>query len=399
MKAIDMPTLIKELRTRMRGRVAPVMLGVFVAIASIVVIAIVADANWNYSSELGKDTFNSISITEMTLIALIGPTLCCNVISLERERQTLDFLLVTHLSPWNILMGKYLGAAGYLILLWMAIIPITAVSFILGGVSWLDFILMQCFLILLILLCSAIGVYSSSRAPKSNIAATWSISIVVFTFFVHLGFVSAVVELPGFYAGMLRNSLSNAATEMPQYLFILLFLISAIGLSYIPSSVVLSIVTFFRKKPASLPLQIYLFAAITLIIFGGVIFTNYIATTPSANLKSVPSAILSLETSMQSLDKNSVRDILMVGNPVMTAVILVDPYHTYHSNVFDNKYILLSVALFLMLLYTFTILTLAYGNLLRLYPQFAEKEKRKKIKSDKKKKTQPVVEEAVIEES
>jgi ABC-type transport system involved in multi-copper enzyme maturation permease subunit len=385
MQAIDMPTLVKEIRTRMRGKMAPVMIGVFVAIASLVVIAIVADTNWDFNSELGRKTFTSISVAEMILIALIGPTLSCNVISLERERQTLDFLLVTHLSPWNILMGKYLGSAGYLILLWLSIIPITAVTFILGGVSWLEFILMQIFLIVLVLLCSAIGVYASSRAPKSNVAASWAISIVIFTFFVQIGICTSMMALPGLYSDMLRVKNTNAETAMPEYLFIVLFFIASMALSYIPSSVVLAIVTFFRKKPASLFIQLSIFLAITLTVLSGILYIKhqidiaYLGNTPSSM------ATFLAYSFMTGMSEEKFMKITSLGNPVLTGIMLIEP-NSINPVIFSNKYYDLALSLFLMLVFTFTALSLAYGNLLRLYPQFAEKVKQPKVKPEKIKK-------------
>jgi len=395
-----MPTLIKEIRTRMRGKVAPVMIGVFVAIAALVVIAIVADANWDFSSDLGSKTFISISLTEMILIALIGPTLSCNVISLERERQTLDFLLVTHLSPWNILMGKYLGSAGYLILLWMSIIPITAVAFILGGVSWLDFILMQVFLILLVLLCSAIGVYASSRAPKSNVAASWSITIVIFTFFVQIALSGAMMALPGLYMDMLRakeNPMNNASS-IPDYLFLVLCFIAAMVISYIPSSVVLAIVTFFRKKPGTLFIQLAIFMTITLTVFSGMLYVKHQVDIAQTSGRSYRYSSLPANTFMSGMDEEKFMRLTLMGNPTLIAIGFIIPESTSKS-LLSNKYYDLALSLFLMLVFTFTALSLAYGNLLRLYPQFAEKEKRRKIKPEKiKKEKKKKIPEEMIEE-
>ena len=69
------------------------------------------------SAPVGKLFFAAVTAVELGLICLLAPALTADLISGERERQTLDLLLVTPLSRRQIVVGKLVAALGSLMLL------------------------------------------------------------------------------------------------------------------------------------------------------------------------------------------------------------------------------------------------------------------------------------------
>jgi ABC-type transport system involved in multi-copper enzyme maturation permease subunit len=83
----------------------------------------------------GAQLFRSLAGVVMATVALVVPGLVGPTISGERERQTLDLLLVTPLGPSRIVVGKLVAALAFVILLVIACLPLFSVAFLLGGVG------------------------------------------------------------------------------------------------------------------------------------------------------------------------------------------------------------------------------------------------------------------------
>lgn len=136
--------------------------------------------------------------TLVSLIALIAPALTANAVTLERERKTMDLLLATPLTARHLLTGKLLGSFAFIVLLLALTLPISAVSVLLGGVSFGD--LLRAYVIIAsggLALC-AIAIFSSVYARNSTMAVLWSY-VRVGLFLLATSFLLAI---QGFYSGM-----------------------------------------------------------------------------------------------------------------------------------------------------------------------------------------------------
>ncbi len=131
---------------------------------------------------------------EAILCGLIAPALTAGAISIEREQQTLDLLLLTRLSDVNILFGKLFSALSFIAMILICALPVVAISFLLGGVApaqlcWATAIIFvsACFF-------SAIGLYCSTRYPKTAtaVAVAYCICLAVLALLPLLG--GATVE-------------------------------------------------------------------------------------------------------------------------------------------------------------------------------------------------------------
>ena len=176
-----LPVLMKEMRSRMRGLRSPILLFITTGLAILLCLLIISpewDSIGNVTADgvqnmanLGRHLFIGVVILEALLCALLAPSLTAGAIALEREQQTLDLLLLTPLSSMNILMGKLLSSLSLSGMVLLCVLPITAISFLLGGVDPAQF----CWSFLLILatmfLFGTLGLCCSVRYPRTSASA------------------------------------------------------------------------------------------------------------------------------------------------------------------------------------------------------------------------------------
>jgi ABC-type transport system involved in multi-copper enzyme maturation permease subunit len=140
---------VKELRGRMRGRRAFVILTLYLLFLAGFAWAweLIAERTYGNSGSLyggsaafassliGQEIFGALLIVETLLVVFLAPAFTAGAISLEREKQTLDMLAVTPISSHAIVIGKLLSALTYVFILIVASIPLTAMVFVFGGIG------------------------------------------------------------------------------------------------------------------------------------------------------------------------------------------------------------------------------------------------------------------------
>ncbi len=114
--------------------------------------------------------FSSLATVQMVMICLIVPIITATAIAGERERQTLDLMLVTPLSPSRIIAGKLLSALLYVLLFVMCSLPSAAVSFLYGGIQWRYLIVFLIGILALALFDAAIGLWCSCMFRRTIVA-------------------------------------------------------------------------------------------------------------------------------------------------------------------------------------------------------------------------------------
>lgn len=123
--------------------------------------------------------FPVLGCVECGLLSLIIPIITSGSISGERERQTLDIMLTTPVSPFSIALGK-LGSAMMVVMMYMVTsIPVMAIAFVLGGMSWWALLGLFGMLLYLGIYVGSVGVFCSSVVKKSVMATILTITIGV----------------------------------------------------------------------------------------------------------------------------------------------------------------------------------------------------------------------------
>ncbi|HYI66601.1 MAG TPA: ABC transporter permease subunit [Candidatus Limnocylindrales bacterium] len=176
--------MVKELRSRMRGRRAFIVLTLYLAVLALitygvyVVVAPVARAaggglglgQANASAFIGQSIFAVLSIFQLILVSMIAPAFTAGQISLEREKQTLDLLMTTPLRPGAIIIGKLLTALAFVVLMIVAAIPICAIVLMYGGASVDDIVRQQVVLLAVAVGFGAVGIFASALMQRTQAA-------------------------------------------------------------------------------------------------------------------------------------------------------------------------------------------------------------------------------------
>ncbi len=76
-----------------------------------------------------------LSGIQLAFVLLAVPSLTAGSISGERERQTLDILLTTKMTPFSIVFGKLVAGIGQLLMMIVATLPVYALLYYFGGIG------------------------------------------------------------------------------------------------------------------------------------------------------------------------------------------------------------------------------------------------------------------------
>lgn len=177
---------VKELRGRMRGRRAFVimtiyllMLGGFAWMVELLLersfVTGFGSSAAYASASIGQGIFAAIMMLETLQVVFLAPASTAGGISLEREKQTLDMLIATPISSVAIVVGKLLSALVYVFLLIAASVPLTAVVFVYGGVGPDDVLRGYAVLLVTALGLGSFGLFCSSLVKRTQAATAISI--------------------------------------------------------------------------------------------------------------------------------------------------------------------------------------------------------------------------------
>jgi ABC-2 type transport system permease protein len=129
-KLLVNPIIVKELRSRMRGPRAFIILTVVLTLMGLISYALykitLITSSWSYSPlspQVGQTLFISLALLEMLMVLILTPAVTAGAISSEHEKLTYEMLLTTPLPPTRILWGKLVSALSYIFLLMSPVPP------------------------------------------------------------------------------------------------------------------------------------------------------------------------------------------------------------------------------------------------------------------------------------
>ncbi len=182
---------VKELRGRMRGRRAFVILTIYLLLLggfAVMVETLIARSYQTgfggssafASAAIGQGIFAALLMLMTLQVVFLAPSSTAGAISLEREKQTLELLITTPISSVAIVIGKLLSALVYVFLLIAASIPLMAVVFVYGGVAPEDVVNGYIVLIATALGLGSFGLLCSSLVKRTTAATAVTIFGVLF---------------------------------------------------------------------------------------------------------------------------------------------------------------------------------------------------------------------------
>ncbi|MBL8116594.1 MAG: hypothetical protein JNJ78_03630 [Anaerolineae bacterium] len=230
------PVMLKELRGRMRGIRAFVVLSVylglmsaFLALLYLIYGPINRASGSAAAGEVGRVLFMGIVGIELMLIVFIAPAFTAGAITGERERLTYDLLKTTLLSSPTFVIGKLESALGYVLLLLLSAIPLQSIAFLFGGVTELELILSLIILCVTAIALGTVGIYFSAVATR-----TLSASIRAYTTTLVATFAVPLI------LSILLNLISNTIRSLPPAMEAIFAYISDILVSLNPIAAALT---------------------------------------------------------------------------------------------------------------------------------------------------------------
>lgn len=168
------PVLVKELRTRMRGWRTPAVLTGYLCVLGLVCFLVLQYSlggnsfNNAAATRVGVNLFDWLSVLQLVLIIFVTPATFSTAISGERQRQTLDLLLVTRLTSLGITMGKLIAAVAFDLLLLICSLPVFSLVFLFGGVGPDHVIEVFLLLVMVVLSFGSLGMLVSVLSRRAN---------------------------------------------------------------------------------------------------------------------------------------------------------------------------------------------------------------------------------------
>lgn len=172
--------IVKELRGRMRGRRAFIIITIHVLLLALIgwmLMRILEErteglsfgGQVNYASaSIGRGIFIGLMLVQTLMVAVLAPAATSGAISSEREHQTLDLLAVTPISSLAIVLGKLVSALAWLFVLILASIPVTALVFVFGGVAPDDMLRAYIVLFATVIGLGSVGIFFSTLTRRTG---------------------------------------------------------------------------------------------------------------------------------------------------------------------------------------------------------------------------------------
>ncbi len=189
------PVYKRESRVNSRSLRLPLILTVFngilcaVALMNMysVVSQVKATATIQYSSFM--EMYEFVATIEFILLTFIVPAVTASSISGERERQTLELMLTTQMTPAQIVNGKLMSALSTLLLLIISSFPAIMMVFVFGGITPIDVVALLLCYTAVALFAGSLGICFSSAFKRSTLSTVLTygvlVSIVGGTYFVN----------------------------------------------------------------------------------------------------------------------------------------------------------------------------------------------------------------------
>ena len=179
------PVLRKELTSRMSirrmSKANRLALTLFMAVVLPIVYLVIARVLFiNSSVRDGRDIFGVIAVGfQMAFAVLLSITVTSGVITLEREKQTWNALLLSRLTSWEIVWGKLLGSVVPALAMQLIFIPILIMAALKGGVTLGSFIGAEVFVVFCTFFYGIIGMFFSWLCRRTQLAAASAMATVM----------------------------------------------------------------------------------------------------------------------------------------------------------------------------------------------------------------------------
>lgn len=132
----ELVTLPRRARFFVARTVYPIALTILLATAWLILAGTQKILCPGDAASFGTLAFQLLSLVQVTLAAFSAAVLAASAVSQEKDRKTLTLLLMTQLSPFELVCGKLSASLLYVVALVLSGLPIFFLVTLLGGVAW-----------------------------------------------------------------------------------------------------------------------------------------------------------------------------------------------------------------------------------------------------------------------
>ncbi len=150
-----------------------------------------------------------LAVTQLIILGLVVPVRTASSISGEKELQTFDIMMTTSMSPFSIIAGKVMTAVVQGMFFVVASMPVMALSFIIGGMSWAYLFWFLGIALLVSFFSASIGILCSSLCKRS-------ISAVIMSYAFYLLFFLGTA-LPMMLYEVVKSNLRYTLGTLPRF--------------------------------------------------------------------------------------------------------------------------------------------------------------------------------------
>lgn len=123
-----------------------------------------------------------LAVTQLIILGIVVPVRTASSISGEKERQTFDIMMTTGMTPFSVILGKVMTAIVQSMFFVVASMPVMALSFVIGGMSWSYLFWFLCVALLVSVFAASIGILCSSLCKKTISAVIMSYAFYIIFF-------------------------------------------------------------------------------------------------------------------------------------------------------------------------------------------------------------------------
>lgn len=141
----------------------------------------VFNVRWNNYVDYSGATFIYLILIgiETVMVVFMVPAFTAGSIAGEREKQTLDILLTTVMTPRQIIVGKLASSVSMALLLVISSLPVLSLVFTVGGVGLVDLFQFVAVIFIISIFIGSIGVLFSAIFQKTVHATVFSFGMVL----------------------------------------------------------------------------------------------------------------------------------------------------------------------------------------------------------------------------
>ncbi|MDO5408399.1 MAG: ABC transporter permease [Eubacteriales bacterium] len=194
-------------------------------------------AEIQYTSFL--DLYVFVAVLEFMMLIFIMPAITAGSISGERERQTLELMLTTQMTPSEIVFGKLAASLSTMFLMIISSFPIISMVFVYGGVTVRDICMLLFCYVVAALFVGSMGLCCSALFKKSTLSTVVAYGmmaiVVIGTYGVNLFAVSMSQMHRGSYLVSFGQSVAQGTSGGLLYLLLVnpaaTFLVAMVNLT------------------------------------------------------------------------------------------------------------------------------------------------------------------------